>query len=162
MARAAEILSALALALGLAAGPAAAQSPDPEARTEALSARIICNCDCGNKIVATCYCGVADSLRQEIRARIAAGGSDDQVLAHFVARYGEQILAAPTPEGFNLTAWIAPGAALVLGLALAGLVLRRWARQGRSGAAPVDLAAAPAAADPYERVVEAEIASRRD
>lgn len=162
MARAAECRPAAALLLLLLASAAPAGADDIRSRVEALSARIICNCDCGNKIVQKCYCGVADSLRQEIRAQVASGGSDEQVLAHFVSRYGEQILAAPTPEGFNLAAWAAPAAALLGGLLVAVGVLRRWVLRGRTQAPAPAAAGPPSSPDPYERAFEAEIASRRD
>jgi len=158
LARAARLLLLLALAGGLP--PGARAGDEPSSRVEALSSRIICNCDCGNKIVSTCYCGVADSFRQEIAARIAAGDSDDQVLAYFVDKYGERILSAPTPQGFNLAAWAAPAVFLAGGLLLAAFLLRRWSRRGRL-APDVPPPASPAA-DPYEKAFEAEMASRRD
>lgn len=148
--------------LGLLLSPAAPAfaAADIDARVRTLSGQIVCNCDCGNKIVEKCYCGVADSLRAEIRGRLDGGDSDAEVLAHLVGRYGETILAAPKPEGFNLTAWAAPAAALLAGLVAALLILRRWGRLGRSASPPP--AAPSPAADPYERAVEAELASRRD
>jgi cytochrome c-type biogenesis protein CcmH len=148
----------LGLLLPLATpAPAAA---DVEARVRALSSQIVCNCDCGNKIVEKCYCGVADSLRAEIRTRLDSGDSDAEVLAHLVGRYGETILAAPTPQGFNLTAWAAPAVALLSGLGAAFLILRRWGRLGRASS-PAPAVPSPAV-DPYERAVEAELASRLD
>jgi cytochrome c-type biogenesis protein CcmH/NrfF len=43
-----------------------------------------------------------------------------------VAKYGEQILMAPPPEGFNLAGYLVPGAAvLVAGALLAAVLLRR-------------------------------------
>jgi cytochrome c-type biogenesis protein CcmH len=163
--RKAEPLHVAALLLLLGAGviPAAAAPSDADSRTEALSAHIICNCDCGKKIVQTCYCGVADSLRAEIRSRVAAGDDDPGVLEYFVRKYGEEILAAPTPRGFNLAAWAAPATALIAGLLFAALLLRRWSRLAPAAAAP---SAPPASAgsrpDPYEKQFEAEYAARED
>jgi cytochrome c-type biogenesis protein CcmH len=53
--------------------------------------------------------------------------SDKQIFSAFSAKYGATVLAAPTTEGFNLVAWIAPFA--VFGAALLGtiLLIRRWA-----------------------------------
>jgi cytochrome c-type biogenesis protein CcmH len=114
--------------------------------------------------VAKCYCGVADGLRAEILAQVEAGSTDAQVLEYFVARYGERILAAPAARGFNWAAWIVPGAALLLGAGLAVWLLRRWTRASSAAAPPVASAraAAPESTDPYARLLDAELASRKD
>jgi cytochrome c-type biogenesis protein CcmH len=73
----------------------------------------------------------------DLKAAIAAGKSDREIKDLFVAKYGAVVLAAPSGEGFNLVAWIAPFA--VFGAALLGTVLlvRRWASrpEGRTQAA---------------------------
>ena len=58
--------------------------------------------------------------RARIKARVChilrtVGKSKPEVLQAMVAQYGERILAAPTKEGFNLTAWIIPFVMLVAG-----------------------------------------------
>jgi cytochrome c-type biogenesis protein CcmH len=71
---------------------------------------------------------VADRMRAFIRARIAAGDSEDEISAALVDQFGEEVLAAPPKEGFNLLAWVLPlagGAVAIGGLAVA---LRRWSR----------------------------------
>ena len=42
-------------------------------------------------------------------------------MAAFVAKYGEQILMAPPPEGFNLAGYLVPGVAVPLAGQLIGL-----------------------------------------
>ena len=72
-------------------------------------------------------CPDRDKELSELTTDIAAGETDQQIFDEFVAKYGATVLAAPTTEGFNLVAWIAPFA--VFGAALLGAVLlvRRWA-----------------------------------
>jgi cytochrome c-type biogenesis protein CcmH len=72
----------------------------------------------------------------ELSAGISAGKSDKEILASFASKYGATVLAAPTTEGFNLVAWIAPFA--VFGAALLGTILlvRRWS-VGKTQAAQV-------------------------
>lgn len=132
-----------------------------DARVSDLSEQIVCNCGCGNKIVDKCYCGVADQFRAEIRSQVGAGSTDTQILARFVQRYGEEILASPVPEGFNLTAWATPLTALLLGIALVTFLMRKWRRSSSVEATPPPKPA-PATVDPYEEAFEAEYASRRD
>jgi cytochrome c-type biogenesis protein CcmH len=73
--------------------------------------------------------GCPDSPKEldELHTLIDAGHSDKEILTLFSAKYGATVLAAPTTEGFNLVAWIAPFA--VFGAALLGTILlvRRWA-----------------------------------
>ena len=81
------------------------------------------------------------TLRQE-------GKAPDAVVAAFVAKYGEQILMAPKPEGFNLAGYLLPGA-LVLGAGglLAAVLLRRSRRAALAVGQPLPQSGATAADD---------------
>ena len=46
---------------------------------------------------------------------IETGQSKEDIIQYFVSTKGERILAAPTKKGFNLTAWILPFLAIILG-----------------------------------------------
>jgi len=82
---------------------------------------------------------VADQEREFIRARIAEGMTKEEIKAALVEEYGEDVLATPPSEGFNVSNWLVP--VLVAAAALAGVLLlwRRWRGPGRT---------APAAAGP--------------
>ena len=58
--------------------------------------------------------------------RIAAGISDKEILDVFAAKYGATVLAAPTTQGFDLVAWIAPFAVFAAALLGTILLVRRW------------------------------------
>ena len=64
----------------------------------------------------------------------------------FVAKYGATVLAAPTTQGFDLVAWIAPFAVFAAALLGTILLVRRWS-VGRAAVPVTD----PAALDPEER-----------
>jgi cytochrome c-type biogenesis protein CcmH/NrfF len=53
-----------------------------------------------------------------------------------VARFGEEILAAPPKHGFTLLAWVVPGAVLLAGIAVAALLALRWSRSRRGPPRP--------------------------
>ena len=72
-------------------------------------------------------CPESGREREELSAAIAAGKSDKQILAWFAAKYGATVLAAPTTEGFDLVAWIAPFAVFAAALLGTILLIRRWA-----------------------------------
>jgi cytochrome c-type biogenesis protein CcmH/NrfF len=74
----------------------------------------------------------------ELGKLVDEGMTDEQIVAHFVDKYGTPVLAAPPASGFNLAAWIMPFAALAIGALLAVYFLRqfraRWA--GTAGTTP--------------------------
>jgi cytochrome c-type biogenesis protein CcmH len=62
-----------------------------------------------------CSCSTADQIKSDIKAMIAQGKSEDDIIKSFVAQHGETVLAAPPKKGFQLTAWMVPFAAFLLG-----------------------------------------------
>jgi cytochrome c-type biogenesis protein CcmH len=96
---------------------------------------------CQNLSVADSPSEMAGQMRAVIRERLAAGDSPEQVVHYFVDKYGEWILLAPAPHGFNLVVWAAPAVAVLVGLVAVALLLRRWTRPRITvDARPVDAA----------------------
>jgi cytochrome c-type biogenesis protein CcmH len=80
---------------------------------------------CWTQPVSEHYSEVAEKIRKEVREMVAAGSSRDEILDHFVAQYGERILAAPRATGFNGLVYILPWLALVLGAWLLIILLKK-------------------------------------
>jgi len=101
---------------------------DAGSRYNDLNHRLMCTCGCAEILGECNHVGCQNSAGElkELREGIAGGKSDQEILASFVGKYGAVVLAAPTTQGFDLVAWIAPFA--VFGAALLGTVLlvRRW------------------------------------
>lgn len=121
-----------------------------------LDHRLMCTCGC-NEVLGECAtigCSSRGPEMAELTAQIAAGKTDQQILAWFAAKYGMTVLAAPPAHGFDLVAWIAPFA--VFGAALLGtiLLLHRWADlPGGKTPAPTEAAAlAPAERERLEKI----------
>ncbi|MFB0517480.1 MAG: cytochrome c-type biogenesis protein CcmH [Candidatus Neomarinimicrobiota bacterium] len=57
----------------------------------------------------------ARQVKAQIARLLAEGKTKEEILDIYVAIYGEQILARPRPQGFNLLAYIMPAAILLLG-----------------------------------------------
>jgi cytochrome c-type biogenesis protein CcmH len=72
---------------------------------------------------------VAEEMRRDIRAMLAAGKSEQEILDFYVAKYGERILTTPPARGFNLLVYILPWVMALAGIAAVALVLRRWLAQ---------------------------------
>jgi cytochrome c-type biogenesis protein CcmH len=108
--------------------PTLAAIPSTQSSVDAVTAKIICDCGCSNLTIKECTCGKADRVRADVRARLESGQTPEQIVSGYVDEFGEQILAAPTTQGFNLVGWIAPFAALLLAATFLVLAIRRWAR----------------------------------
>ena len=126
-------IAAIAHATQLAPAPGRAADLTPRQQVES---RLLCHCGCSGLTVRICTCGTAEAIRGEIDERLARGETPAQVVEAFVARYGEQVLPAPTKEGFNLVGWFMPFAALILAGSALFAVLRRWSAAGAATAAP--------------------------
>lgn len=116
----------LILALLLMAGTADAAPVNEELAT-ATASQLRCVV-CQNLSVADSPSEMARQMRDVIRERLSQGETPQQVIAYFVDRYGEWVLLAPPPRGFNLVLWLLPFAGLVGGLGLVLRVAHRWAR----------------------------------
>lgn len=109
---------------------------DASARYNYLNHQLMCSCGCGQVLGECNHVGCPDSPVQlaELRTAMDAGRTDQQILSDFAAKYGETVLAAPTTHGFDLVAWIAPGAVFLAALLGTILLVRHWS-VGRKDAA---------------------------
>lgn len=120
----AQLRSALVVAvvLHIIAGQAAAQ--DLDARAQAIAAKLRCPV-CQNESVADSPAELAAQMRTLIREKLAAGESEDQIVAYFVSKYGDWILLEPPRRGVLWIVWVAPALALLGGTAFVVSYLRR-------------------------------------
>ncbi|MGP0629065.1 cytochrome c-type biogenesis protein [Nitrospina sp. 32_T5] len=83
---------------------------------ENLEDALMCTCDdkCG-KVLINCSCDHSDKMRGELTKQLESGLTVKQIIQTYVDKHGETVLSAPTKSGFNLTAWITPFVALVIG-----------------------------------------------
>jgi cytochrome c-type biogenesis protein CcmH len=124
-------------ALAAAASPALApaQSPEPQTNLADIEDEVMCPI-CGTTLELS-DSPQAEREREFIRLRIEQGQSKDEIKDALVAEYGEDVLAVPDSDGFDLTAWVVP--ALGIGLAALGVALaiaRLARRRDRDDAGP--------------------------
>jgi cytochrome c-type biogenesis protein CcmH/NrfF len=116
------LIAVLAVA-GLA--QTATQFEAPQVNRVASKLKCSCGCNLNMACLMPPYpCPVCRKAKGEIIAMQAAGKSDDQILAQFVAENGKDILAI----GPGLLGVVGPYVALALGLGLVIMVIRRFRR----------------------------------
>jgi cytochrome c-type biogenesis protein CcmH len=96
-----------------------------EARAKKLETKLMAPC-CMANTLAEHESRASTEMRREIRIMLAAGRSEQEILDHYVALRGPQILSAPPARGFGLAAYVVPFVMLVGGAVLLLLAMRRW------------------------------------
>lgn len=119
--------AAVAALLALAALAPAAASAAEQATLPDIEDEVMCPI-CGTTLELS-DSPQAERERELIRSLIAQGMSKDEIKDALVAEYGEDVLAAPDSEGFDLTAWVIPALGIGLGVAGVGLAIARLARR---------------------------------
>lgn len=102
-----------------------------ETATHELASRMRCPV-CQGLSVADSPADSALAMRDEVKALLAMGFTEKQVIEYFELSYGEFIRLAPKPEGFNLLVWIVPIVALLGGIVLVALRLRSPSAPGQT------------------------------
>jgi cytochrome c-type biogenesis protein CcmH len=129
-ARRTVLRAALAALLGaLLAGAVSAQTVDDRVHT--IARRLMCPV-CEGQTVAESDSALARQMKAIIRQKLLAGETPDQILQYFVGQFGESVLAEPRPAGVALLLYAGPALALVLGVVIAAVVIRRWRKRARA------------------------------
>ena len=147
-----RMLLPLVAAFLLAPGLLPAQNGGDARLIREIEDTLIAPC-CWNQPISQHYSEVSEQMRQEVRAMVAAGKSKREILDHYVAIYGERILAAPRARGINALAYLLPWAALLAG----GGVLLVLLRKRRRAALAAPAAPPPPADARYDAVIEQEL-----
>lgn len=118
-------------------------SIEDEQRIRQLEEKLRCLV-CQNQSLADSNAELAGDLRRQVREQVAAGRSDEQVIAYLVQRYGDFVLYEPPFKPTTALLWIGPFVLLAAALLVLVAVVRR--RRG----APEE----PALAQDEKRLVE--------
>lgn len=121
-----SLLLVLNLLYGIASG---AESLDD--RVNEIAHLLMCPV-CQGQSVAESNSNLAQDMRQIIRKQLEEGKSKEEVIAYFVNRYGETILASPPPKGVNWLLWALPALAIVIGGLGIGIYLHKTGKGGQS------------------------------
>ena len=123
------VVTVVALAIG-------AQMPterSADARLQSITGQLRCP-TCAGQSVANSDAPAAKALREQIKADIEAGRSDEVILARMASGpYGDDILLTPPRSGFAGLVWVVPVVVVLLGFAGLALAFRRWERGSDDG-----------------------------
>lgn len=127
-------LTTLALAMALAV-PVPQPTIDIERDARELEAMLIAPC-CFSQQVSVHQSPAAMEVRTDVRRRLAAGETREQIVQAYVAQYGKRILVEPPAQGFDRVLYVLPPLGLVLTALLVVIVVRRFAARGVVDPAP--------------------------
>lgn len=107
------------------------------AETEAIAATVM-SPYCPGRLLRDCPSGQAAQLKTDIHNRLEAGESSTQIIDDLIAKFGEELRAAPKAEGFGLLAWVTPFFFLIAGMIIAFVWLRGRRRGEEAAFSPLD------------------------
>lgn len=118
-----------AVVLNASAKEATPLSADPvlEARVMVIAEELRCLV-CQNETIAASQADLAVDLRKQIRLKLAAGESQQQILDFMVVRYGDFVLYRPPLKASTVLLWLGPFVLLVVAALLMALNIRRRRR----------------------------------
>jgi cytochrome c-type biogenesis protein CcmH len=98
-----------------------------QARYDRLTHEFRCM-QCQNNSIADSPVGLASDLRLQVKEQLEEGKSDDEIRAYMVQRYGNVILFTPPLEASTAWVWFFPALAVLAGLLIAVVIVRRRSR----------------------------------
>ena len=97
----------------------------PGQRAVDLSSQLRCP-TCQGQSVLDSNAPAAEAIRTEIRRRVDAGESDEEILAYIDGQFADSLLLTPPRSGVGALVWALPVAGVVIAAAGLALAFRRW------------------------------------
>jgi cytochrome c-type biogenesis protein CcmH len=111
---------------------------------------------CENVPLDVCPTLACQQWRATIREKLAEGWDEEQIKGYFVEQYGDRVLAAPPPSGFNWLVYVLPPLAILIGAFVLFRAVRSW-RQAAAAQGTLELQSSD---DPYLQRLEDELQRR--
>ncbi len=89
--------------------------PNPEDRVATLGSSIKCPV-CQGEAIIDSPSPTAAAMMEVLEEKVAAGETDQQIVAYFQSRFGDGIYLDPPFEGKSIVVWLAPVAAIAGGV----------------------------------------------
>ena len=111
------------------------QGEELNKRTNQVAALLRCPV-CQGLAVADSPAEMAVNMKGQVRDLLARGYTEEQILRYFEQSYGQFVLLKPKFEGFNRLVWILPVVALLVGLGIVFIKLKKLERPMPAAEAP--------------------------
>lgn len=124
----------LVIAIASAAGHAQTVPPATDAGEQVarqIESELIAPC-CWSQQVSLHESPATTEIRLDIRRRLNAGQTHDEVLDAYVAQYGQRILAVPEASGFNYLLFTLPPLLFLVTAVFVVLFVRKASRKGQA------------------------------
>jgi cytochrome c-type biogenesis protein CcmH len=114
-------------------------------RTHEIASLLRCPV-CQGMAVADSPAEMAVNMKAQVHELLSRGYTEEQILKYFELSYGQFVLLRPKFEGVNRLVWLLPVGALLLGVAIVFVKLRKLEAAPRSTGGTAQL---PPTDDPY-------------
>ena len=132
-----SLLIGCGIALAVLAAPVVANEALPTlndpvaAKREVELAKQLRCLVCQNETIADSRAGLAQDLRAKLREQMAAGKSDEEIIAFMTDRYGDFVLYRPPMKATTVLLWAGPFLLLLVGALIGWRVVRARAKTAR-------------------------------
>ncbi len=123
------LVRGFALVLALVSLQVAAQESPLERRTRDVASQLRCPV-CQGVSIQDSPSELAVEMKNVVREQLAAGRTPEEVKGYFVEKYGDWVLLEPPATGFNLLVYLLPVFAVLGGLLIVWLAVKRWTAPG--------------------------------
>lgn len=141
-------VAVLVMPVGRAAGVRA--GPTLEDQADAIARELMCPV-CAGQTVADSGSQLAEQMRAEIRKRLEAGQTREEIINYFIGQFGEGVLAKPPARGSGLVLWLSLPMALLVG----AVILRRFLKSNLAAARQVPAGPPPPTPEEAEQIAQA-------
>ena len=81
---------------------------------------------CENEPLDACYNTTCIQWKAEIRRRLEAGQSREEIMSFFVTTYGEHVVGVPQNPVLKILSYFAPILGVIIALGIAFITFQRW------------------------------------
>lgn len=147
-----RVLFVFLMLIGTSIAHAQDAAPISDDQVNRVAKRLYCPV-CENTPLDTCPTEACALWREDIRQQLAVGASSDQIVADFVARFGERAAGTPVDPALRALSLVTPFVGAAALLALGVWTFTRW-RRGAPSAPSLETTTLRADLDSYRAQLE--------
>ena len=102
-------------------------TPVTDDEVNAIAKQLFCPV-CESTPLDVCPTEACRDWREQIRAMLSEGKSEDEILQYFTDQYGDKVRATPPATGLNWLVYILPPAIILIGAIILFRALKEWTK----------------------------------